>query len=232
MPPPGPGPVESRFHLDAILPPEASYAISDRLTPIPSLFAEEAGFVEGSVQGRREEFARGRAAAREALTALGFEPVPIPVGAQRQPIWPTDVVGSISHCTELAWATAAPSVRVATIGIDVEHDQSLPKEVRPRVLSPQEARVVEDLAGSDTVGFGAKECIHKAVQPLTGVWLDFHDVRLVPVEGEYRLRAEATHAGVPPRARRILDRLQIRWSLAGGLVFTCAWARPNGLGGR
>jgi 4'-phosphopantetheinyl transferase EntD len=189
----------------------------------------EATFVERAVPKRREEFARGRAAARVALGELGLPPVAIHVGRERQPLWPPGIVGSITHCAELAWAVVAPAEGVTAIGVDVEPDRSLPEDVRLRVLDPTEALAVEEAVGRDTVGFGVKECVHKAIHPATGVWLDFHDVRVVPEPGEGALRAlrvEPSHPALPESVLRLLAGLQIRWMAHGGLVFTSAWVLP------
>lgn len=143
--------------------------------PTPTLYAEEEAAVDRAVPKRKLEFARGRAAARAALSALGVRSQAIPAGPQRAPVWPEGYVGSITHCDGLIAAVAADEAHLAAIGLDAEPARPLPPETRARVLHP--AEMSEDPV-METVVFSAKESIHKAIFPLTGVWLDFLDVEV------------------------------------------------------
>jgi 4'-phosphopantetheinyl transferase EntD len=124
----------------------------------------------------------------------------------------------------LAWAAVAPEEHIVALGIDAEPAVALPHEVRTRVLQEEEAARLAETTGLDTVGFGAKECIHKAVHPGTGIWLDFHDVLIVPTGAPSVLRAEPASPDLPHGALRLVKRLEIRWAIQDGLVFTSAWA--------
>ncbi|MEJ2539370.1 MAG: 4'-phosphopantetheinyl transferase superfamily protein [Gemmatimonadota bacterium] len=207
----------------SILPPGSRGAALFVHHPVPPLPTSEAELIRGAVPRRREEFARGRAAARAALEALGRPPSVIGVGRSREPLWPPGIVGSISHCPTVALAVVAPTSRIDALGVDVEVEAPLPEDVRPRVMDLQEAESLERRAGLDTVGFSAKESIHKAIHPRTGVWLDFLDVRLVPDGGAPVLRAEPAHSQVPRPAADLLDRLEIRWVIRDDLILTSAW---------
>lgn len=146
----------------------------------PDLYPEEAKAVERAVASRRQEFARGRSAAREALSALGLPPCPIPVGPGREPLWPDGVVGSITHCEGLVAAVVAHESRLAAVGIDAEPAVALPAETRSLLLRRSERSpdpVVE------TIVFSAKETIYKALFPLVGVWIGFQEVK-VSVDSE------------------------------------------------
>lgn len=70
------------------------------------------------VQNRKREFATGRACAHRANRAMGLTPSPILVGAGREPIWPSGVTGSITHCRGLCAAAVASSDEVRSIGLD------------------------------------------------------------------------------------------------------------------
>ena len=210
----------------SLLPTEARGVAIHASAPVPPLLDAEIPLVARAIPKRRNEFARGRAAARTALEALGVAAGPILVGAHREPVWPAGIVGSITHCAALAWAAVARVGQVQALGIDVEPAVALPGDIRERVLSSAEGDALAAVAGTDTVGFGAKECIHKAIHPATGVWLDFHDVRLDPVPGESRLQARGTRPDLPGPVSEMLERLVIRWAVSNGLVYTSAWAPP------
>jgi len=190
-----------------------------------SLLPSEAEAVEGAVRKRRAEFSRGRACARRALERLGIEPVAIPVGERRQPLWPDGIVGSITHCSGLTVAAVARSQEVAAIGLDAEPALPLPPETRDIILHPDERS--PDDPPREVLVFGAKESTHKALFPMSGVWMDFLDVevRFHPDGEGFSLRPAPGARSVAPH----LTRLAGRCAIAGGFALTVAWlAAPLG----
>ena len=69
---------------------------------------------------RRREFARGRACARLAMQKLGVRPLPLLRGRERQPLRPSALCGSITHCDGYCAAVVARTRDLRTIGIDAE----------------------------------------------------------------------------------------------------------------
>jgi 4'-phosphopantetheinyl transferase EntD len=87
----------------------------------PALFAlEESCLGPGAGERRRFFFGLGRAAAREALAELGIAPVAIGSGPGGEPLWPTGIVGAISHTGDLAIAIVGRAADYAGLGVDVE----------------------------------------------------------------------------------------------------------------
>lgn len=180
-----------------------------------------------AVPKRRVEFARGRACAREALRRVGYgaeDPgfVEIPVGASREPVWPEGFVGSITHCDGFVAAVAARADVVRGIGLDAEVDRPLPDGVPSQVITLEEMGSASGTAPDDAdevLRFSAKEAVHKAVFPLTGVWLDFLDVALELDRGAFRARpAAGARARVPE-----VEALSGRYTRVGGVVLTMGW---------
>jgi 4'-phosphopantetheinyl transferase EntD len=167
----------------------------------PALYPEEEGAIARAVAKRGTEFRRGRACARAALAQLGVPAGAIPVGVKREPLWPAGYIGSITHCAGLVAAVAAPRDLIAAVGLDAEPARPLPEGTERLILNPVE-RQNQGNALFDTAVFTAKEAIHKALFPLTGVRLDFLDVvvRLDRAQGRFL----ATPA---PGARRGTPRL-------------------------
>ena len=161
------------------------------LLPIEALAL---GFVTDK---RRREFVEGRACARRAMAMLGVAPVPVLIGTHREPIWPNGVVGSITHCDGMRAAVAARSTTFASIGIDAEPNQALPRDVHGLVILPEEHAELAALGTGtvhwDRLVFCAKECFYKAWFPLTRRWLDFTDVRVTfaPERGQFRVELRA-----------------------------------------
>ncbi|MCP3919054.1 MAG: 4'-phosphopantetheinyl transferase superfamily protein [bacterium] len=140
--------------------------------------------VRSAVLKRRREFAGGRWCAKRALERLGRPPVPIGVGARREPLWPPDVVGSISHAAGYCVAAVAAREACAALGLDVEPAEDLPRDLWGKILRPTEVAWLERAA--DRAGlyakliFSAKEAVYKCQYPLTQAWLDFLDIEIVP----------------------------------------------------
>jgi len=189
---------------------------------VPGLYPREAEAIRNAVPARQAEFARGRACARRALAQLGSDPCPIPVGDHRQPLWPPGYVGSITHCKGLVVAVAARDDRLTAIGVDAEPAGPLPDGTAKLVLAPDEME--EAPPPLDTVVFSAKEAVHKALFPISHVWMDFLDVRLGLDAG-----AGTFHAASSPHARTSvaqMEGLHGRFSVSDAFVLTAAYGHP------
>ena len=149
---------------------------SDELQLLP----DEAALVGSAVPKRRREFAVGRSLARGLLAEIGIPPAPLLRDADRCPIWPEQVVGSISHSSELCAVVVTRSDRPRGVGIDVESDQPLEKKLRDRIcLAAEIDGLDEDAAGlRGKLLFSIKEAIYKCQFPISRTRLDFHDVEV------------------------------------------------------
>jgi 4'-phosphopantetheinyl transferase EntD len=145
------------------------------------LFPEEIESLGRAVEKRRREFVTTRACARRALERLGIAPAPIVNGPKGEPIWPTAVVGSITHCSDYRACAVARKDCVASIGIDVELHEPLPSGVLEAVASATERRALRGYGVSaswDRLLFSAKESVYKVWFPLMHRGLGFEDVEL------------------------------------------------------
>jgi 4'-phosphopantetheinyl transferase EntD len=205
--------------IEALLPKRVMSAVARQDDRLTYLFPEELADLGGAVESRLLEFRTARVCAREAMRRLGLLPVPILRGPNREPIWPSGVVGSITHCDGFRAAAVARTSDVAAIGIDAEPHDLLPAEVhRLVVLREEEAQFDGAQAGFhwDRVLFSAKESVFKAWYPLKRKWLDFNDVivTLSPSEGEFH--AVFRRGISDPRCKPICGRFLV----SDGLVLT------------
>lgn len=112
---------------------------------------------------RKAEHLAGRVAAVHALREYGLKGAPA-IGRHRQPVWPAEVYGSISHCG----ATALVVVSRQPIGIDIEEifSAQTATELTDNIITPAEHERLADcgLAFSLalTLAFSAKESAFKA----------------------------------------------------------------------
>jgi 4'-phosphopantetheinyl transferase EntD len=152
--------------------------------PDEAVFPGEEDLIAKAVESRRREFVTARRCARDALAKLGYPPVPIGMGPQREPKWPAGLVGSITHTTGFRAAAVAPRSVIASIGIDTEQNGPLPDGVEKLVTIAAERDMLAALSHAfpatqwGRLLFSAKESIYKAWYPLTGRWLGFEDVCL------------------------------------------------------
>jgi 4'-phosphopantetheinyl transferase EntD len=207
--------------LAALLPPGVASAVRDPGEPI-ELHPEEAPFVARAVEKRQREFASGRACARLAMAELGLPPHAIPSGPRREPLWPTGVVGSVTHTAGFCAAAVSRRAAYAGIGIDAEPDGPLAEAVAARVCVPDELERASalglDPATLAHVLFSAKEAVYKCQFPESGTYLGFHDVRLELDERSLRAVLEVS-AGPYPRGHVFRG----SWRRAEGLILTAAW---------
>jgi 4'-phosphopantetheinyl transferase EntD len=208
--------------LRAILPEGVASACVDPEAAPFELYPEEAAFVAGALERRKREFACGRACARRAFTDLGLPAPIIPSGAQREPLWPAGVVGSLTHTRGLCAAAVATSARYRALGLDVERERAFGAALIARVADESElarADALEMERGElALVLFSAKEAVYKCQFPASSAYLGFHDVR-VELERDV-FRASLLVAAGPYAAGHVF---RGRWLRSGNFVLTATW---------
>jgi len=176
------------------------------------LLPAESAYLGRSVPKRAREFAAGRLCARLALAELGILDFPIEVAADRQPLWPRSVVGSITHTDGFCAAVVAERQHIAAIGMDSEAAASVKPELWASICVADEIRWLSSLPEAQrpaaaTLVFSAKEAFYKCQYPLTKQSLGFHDARVQisswgAQRGTFRIApkrgvAFADHAALP-----------------------------------
>ena len=145
-----------------------------------TLLREEEHLVRNAAEVRRTEFGCGRTLARNALRRMGIEGIPILKGPSREPIWPSDIVGSITHCDGYCAAATAFATDILTLGIDAEVNEPLPPDILRMVAFGSDLEWVHGLPKNsiawDRLLFSIKETVYKAWYPIEKSWLDFREV--------------------------------------------------------
>lgn len=173
--------VSTSVRFGALLPASVVAFETRHIDGRHAMLRAEAAHVRGCAEIRRHEFASGRACARAALHGLGIDGFELLPGSHRQPLWPANVVGSITHTRDFAAAAAVSSCNVASIGIDAERTGAVQSDLWSTVCTDSELTWLGSLPASTmptaaTIIFSAKEAFFKCQYPLTGAWLDFRDV--------------------------------------------------------
>ena len=139
-----------------------------------------------AVARRQAAFFYGRLCAQAALAALGVRGVSVGTGAQREPLWPQGVIGSITHRGDLAGAVALPASRYRGVGIDIERyaDDSALGAIEDVVLNRGELAFLRAHgatlgdAALLSVAFSAKESFYKAVFGVVQRIFDFNAIEI------------------------------------------------------
>jgi len=191
--------------LRDMLGPSVAVALTDPREPEQGLFSQEAAAIAQAVPKRRREFAAGRRAARAAMAKLDRPAQAIPMGPDRAPIWPQGIMGSISHCDTVCIAALIDVTgRTQSVGIDVEPAIPLSPDLE-KIICTETERDWLDTIPQKIRGlrakqiFCAKEATYKALYPVTGKLIGFHDVEL-QIDGHSFM---ATPLGAPPLHGRL-----------------------------
>jgi 4'-phosphopantetheinyl transferase EntD len=147
------------------------------------------------VTKRQAQFLAGRIAARNALQAINSKQentvINIGIGTHREPLWPKNIMGSISHDGDIAIATAAQQNR-GGIGLDIQtvFNQQETQQYRKLILSQSDQTFFQKgnsgMSESQlmTLIFSAKESFFKAVFDHVKEYFDFNDVCITSFNGQ------------------------------------------------
>lgn len=188
-----------------------------------ALWEAEAAAVAHAVPSRQIEFANTRSCARRALERLGLPRATIPVGEQREPLWPAGFVGSLTHTQGFCAAAVARRRDLRSLGLDAELDAPLPPDLLPLVCAPGELDRCAALVPADPlvvarILFSIKEAVYKLLFPLTRRFLDFDEVRVTLDAPGFV--AHLTIGAAPFGAGQVFPG---RWRRAAGLVTAGTW---------
>lgn len=134
------------------------------------------------VKKRKSEYLAGRFVAKKALQELGIDRFEIATGDHREPIWPNNIIGSISHCVDTAVAVVSKTEHYSGLGIDIEN---IIQEQNHQVVFDQVLTKSEKLHFSENVDnqiltciFAIKEAFFKAAFNQVRVYFGFEVIRV------------------------------------------------------
>lgn len=171
-----------RTIFDSLVPAQVAYALVPIAPGSMSPYAEERMAVKNAGRKRQLEFFAGRKAARQALGRLGVRPLVIPIGLQRAPVWPSGIVGAITHTQYHAAAVAASAKHFSGIGLDLEENGRINEALATEIEEPGSylsSTYIDILASqgicANTLHYSAKEAGFKAYFPATKHFMTYQD---------------------------------------------------------
>ena len=151
------------------------------------------------VTKRQAQFLAGRIAAKNALQAMLFtgknneKPQNIAIGKHREPLWPANIVGSISHNGNISVATTADiQQNTRGIGLDIQRIFSDEETMKNSHLILSQSDQALFQKGVDSFSenqlaaliFSAKESFFKAIFNQVGEYFDFDAVSVIAINGQ------------------------------------------------
>lgn len=134
---------------------------------------------------RRAQFALGRTIARKVLAKLGVCESAIPFDARGAPIWPSSVIGSISHKRQNCLVVAGHATQFDGLGVDLELDRvernedELVKRVCHTAAELRQCRELGNRCCSPATAFlSAKEAFFKLQYPIARMELGWDEVEV------------------------------------------------------
>ncbi len=189
--------------LNGLFPPDVSFQLAVASDYSMCLMTEEQKKISGAVEKRKKEFSTCRVLAKQLMVELSgkksYWKKPLLSGSQREPLWPKSFKGTIAHKRELCAVAVASSSKYKSLGLDVEsvsHFKASPGIAR-HICTPTELEMLNlHREGSEEYRnyllkiFCAKECLYKALYPLTKEFFGFKDARIILDSKEQSFKGE------------------------------------------
>jgi 4'-phosphopantetheinyl transferase EntD len=171
---------------------------------------------------RYAEFCAGRSQARRLIAMINGTAQPLLIGDYRQPLWPSDVSGSISHSDQFCAVAVAPREKIADLGIDVDTLEALDPGVIDVVLTDNEVSQTEENS-EDWVSkliFSIKESNYKCCYSKVRTYIDFKqcEVKLDFATQSYVSDIRCLDAD----QREVHLQLRGKWLIEADHIFTSA----------
>ena len=149
------------------------------------LYPNEQEYIAKCCEKRQREFVAGRILAKRILSFLGVNNFPVLSGEFREPLWPNDIVGSISHCDNYCFVAAAKNRNFYSIGVDIETSNPLAENLEDIVCTNSEQNWIKltkskgCLLPLSKIIFSSKESIYKCIYPILKRYVDFKEVEIL-----------------------------------------------------
>ncbi|TDE35586.1 4'-phosphopantetheinyl transferase family protein [Antarcticimicrobium sediminis] len=206
-----------------LLPGTVALVATDPNAAQPPALPQERAALSGARPARLREFDAGRAAARRAMVQLGAPPAPVLHGADRAPIWPEGLVGTITHGAGACLAALAYRRDMQALGLDLEEAAPLEPDLFETICTGAElnhlAALPPDQRGLRAkLIFSAKEAAYKAQYPLSHTLFDFQTLEIdIDTDAPGQFSARFLRAIAPFAAE---SRLSGRYAIGGGRIVT------------
>lgn len=209
--------------VEKLLPHNLVASINKIKSPPYEIYPAEHEIVKSSTKKRIEEFSAGRYCARNALDQHGIYNFPILAGENREPLFPANLAGSITHCKDLAGAVVASRTIYKSLGFDIEQIKPLKYDISRFICTEEENEFIKSQTSYSKetailLFFSMKEAIYKCVFQGYNTRLGFKDCTILSLQGNTAGNIRITKKELLPLTRQ----LDIRFALADSYIFSIA----------
>ena len=185
---------------------------------------QELELVKTATKKRISEFSAGRYCAHKLLCKLGMDDGPILIGKNREPLWPPNILGAITHCKDLAGAAICTNGNLLSIGFDIENRKSLKNPIEKYICTKQEIEWLNSQNNADVptltlLLFSIKESLDKCLFQANGYRLNFKDVQVFPDLKENVAEVTILNKEVHLKQTEVL---KVRFHISGQHIFSSA----------
>ena len=197
--------------------------------PRTVLTQDELNSINHCANKRIDDFTRGRACAHRGLSELGVHDFSVLAGQKREPLWPPEIVGSITHTTGFAASVVGRRSEVEALGIDCEVIASVGADLWERICTPAERGRLEQLPQAQAqreaaLIFAAKEAFYKCQFPVSREWVGFEDVTIEVLADSFRVIPQVHLPVADGWVAALTGRYEFRepWVVTGISALICA----------
>lgn len=167
------------------------------------VFPQELAHIQNAVIKRQREFIAGRILVRQACRRLGCPEAPVLADARRCPVWPSGMVGSISHTDEYCGAAVGLASQYQSIGFDVEQIYKVKSVLWPTFCTVNELNKISALPLSiqqkhAALVFSAKESFYKCHFQLHRLFFLFTNLEIDWNWGTSQFTISILNTNIPP----------------------------------
>ncbi|KDO02300.1 phosphopantetheinyltransferase component of enterobactin synthase multienzyme complex [Rickettsia tamurae subsp. buchneri] len=148
-----------------------------------------------SIFKRQNEFVAGRLCAVNALEKLTGKKFFVGQDGMGRPVWPDNVVGSITHTDDIVIAGVAKSEKYVSIGIDLEKiidSSDIIASLEQSILVGKEKALISKMDKTKYIMclylfFSFKESLYKCLKPITKKMFSFEAAEVIYVNYKNRI---------------------------------------------
>ena len=151
-----------------------------------------------ATQTRKLESLRGRKCAQYLVQRLTGKVAPITADQDGAPVWPENIIGSISHSGDIVGACVAPQSRdqkleILSLGYDIELTENLSLDLLGKIATEKEIFWINGAQSKQqqliraTKIFSAKESLFKCIFPTLRKTIGFLDIELEAFDKSFQV---------------------------------------------
>ncbi len=155
---------------------------------------------------RQKEFLAGRYCIFEAAKTFNINLSVLAMSTKGAPIWPKELVGSISHTKGFVIGVVGLKKHFKSIGIDTEEIIGEPKYpvIEKNILTSSDYQFINNHKNQSknelyTLIFSAKEALFKLIHPLTQNYFGFQEAHIVDInleEKTFKICLDSNQSGL------------------------------------